>query len=170
MGARLNGWSHRFRRKAERLEKESTNPECQPRKRSAYSNQAIPTAVPGAPEHPGVSGDAIRMDRADYRNEQRDSVASQLPVAKRKHVAQCDDQLKGKIRCGPARPGDVEHSCRRDQQPKRDRNPLLRFAVYGGGFHRCQTTIRDRTGRSVEPRPRLRFGCGSEANKAELPN
>src|SRR5437773_9590778 len=104
MGARLNGWSHRFGRKAERFEKESTNTECQSRKRSAYSKQAVPAAVPGAPEHLGVSGEAIRMDRANYRDEQRDSVAGQLPVAKYKHVAQHGDRRKCKICGGPARP------------------------------------------------------------------
>src|SRR6266571_1714864 len=108
MGASFNGWSHRFRRKAERLEKESTNPERQRRKRSDYSNQAVPAAVPRAPDHPGVSGEAIRMDRANYRDEQLDSVPGQLPVAKYKHVAQCDDQRKSKIRCGQARPSDVQ--------------------------------------------------------------
>src|SRR5258708_36892457 len=98
MGARLDGWSHRFRRKAERFKKECASPERQRRERGAYSNQAVPAAVPGAPDLPGASGEAIRMARADYRDEQRDSVASQLPVAKNKRVAQCTDQRKATMR------------------------------------------------------------------------
>src|SRR5881296_3256508 len=111
MRARLNGWSHRSGRKAERFEKESADSKRQRRKRSDYSNQAIPTAIPRAPEQfPVVSGEAIRMDRANYRNEQRDSVASQLSAAKHKHVAQHDDRRKRKICGSPARPRNVQHS------------------------------------------------------------
>src|SRR5439155_14807389 len=116
MGARLDGWNHRSGGKAERFEEESASSKRKRRKRRDYSSQAIPTAVPRALERPVVSGEAIRMDRADYRYEQRDSVADQLPVAKHKHAAQCDDQRKSEIRCGPARPSDVQHACRREQQ------------------------------------------------------
>src|SRR6267378_1128644 len=149
MGARLNRWSHRFRRQAERFEKESANPERQRHKHSSYSNQAVPAAVPGAPDRSVVSGEAIGMDRASYRDEQQTSVASQLPVAKYRHVAQCDDRSKRKICGGPTGPGDVQHSYRLDEQTEHGRSPLLRFAVYLGGFHRCQTIIMDRAERSV---------------------
>jgi len=116
MGARLNRWSHRSGLKAERFEKESANSKHQRRKRSDYSNQAIPTAVPRAPEQfPVISGEAIRMDRANYRNEQRDNPAGQLPAAKYKHVAQYNDQREHKIYGGPAGPGDVQHSSGLDE-------------------------------------------------------
>src|SRR5205809_7399316 len=140
MGARLDGWNHRSGGKAERFEEESASSKRQRRKRRDYSNQAIPTAVPSALERPVVSGEAIRMDRANYRDEQQDSVASQLSAAKHKHVAQHDDRRKRKICGSPARPRNVQHSRRLDQQPKHGRNPLLRFAVYGGGFHRRLTS------------------------------
>src|SRR5258708_2002613 len=135
MGARLNGRSHRFGRKAERFEKESARSKRQRRKRSGDSNQAIPTAVPRPLDRSVAPGKAIRMDRANDRNEQQDSVAGQLPAPKYRHVAQCDDRRKRKICDGPAGPGDVQHPYRLDEQPEYGRNPLLRFAVYGGGFH-----------------------------------
>src|SRR6266571_7168109 len=103
LGTRLNRWSHRSGCSAERFEKESASSKRQRRKRSDYSNQTIPTAVPRAPEQfPVVSGEAIRMDRANHRNEQRDSIASQPPAAKHRHVAQYDDHRKRKIYGGPA--------------------------------------------------------------------
>src|SRR6266571_3746058 len=139
MRARLNGWSHRCGRKAERFEKESASSKRQRRKRSDDSNQAIPAAVPRALERSVVSGEAVGMDRANYRNEQRDSVASRLPFAEHEHVAQYDDQRKHKICGGPAGPNDVQHFCGLDEQPKCGRNPLIRFAVYLGGFHRYLT-------------------------------
>src|SRR5712691_7635226 len=115
MGARLNRWNHRSGRKAERFEKESASSKRQRRKRSDYSSQAIPTAVPRAPERPVVSGEAIRMDRANNRNKQRDNDSSQLPAAKYKQVAQCDDYRKHKICGGPARASDVQHARRLDE-------------------------------------------------------
>src|SRR5712691_12606232 len=81
MGARLDGRSHRFGREAERFEKESASSKRQRRKRGDDYNQAVPTAVPGALDRPVVPGKAIRMDRADDRNQQQDSVAGQLPAA-----------------------------------------------------------------------------------------
>src|SRR5207245_11600912 len=107
MRARLNGWSHRSGRKAERFEKESASSKRQRRKRSDDSNQAIRAAVPRALERSVVSGETVGMDRANYRNEQRDSAASRLPFAKHEHVAHEDDHRQQTIFRGPGRPAIV---------------------------------------------------------------
>src|SRR5205814_384499 len=128
VSARFDGWNHRFRRKAERFVKESTNPERQRRKRDAYSDQAVPTAVPRALDRPVVPGEAIRMDRADYRDEQQSSVAGQS-AAKHEQIAQRDDRYQRKIYGGPAGPSDIQHAHGLDEQPEHGRSPLLRLAV-----------------------------------------
>src|SRR5690349_4654117 len=137
MGARLDGRNHRPRGKAERLEEENADSKRERRKRGDYSDQAIPAAVPRAPEQfPVASREAVRMNRADQGNEQRDEIPGQFPAPKHEHVAQYDDQRKRKIRGGPARPGDVQHSQGLAQKSERGRNPFPGLAIYGGGFHR----------------------------------